>query len=497
MDVTTVPIVNFLDYLSQNPDPYNDCDVISVTHAKNLNSFVKHEYLHLIIRHRPTNRWRRLLAERQRAQDQVIIGFWPWVAKGGWADNSGPVASVDLQSVAKVLLEVHRQKPDYGIVSAHCYWYSDAVFEIFKGMARGMQYRKWSWLSFQGIPFVLAFGALQAALKFKEQMKHEQNKAVLGPGALDKAAADPADHDASALEKRAFSDEIQESATTLFAIQEVDAISNLDEPAILGVTKERKEDINAFSKRVLADPEKEANLAFFDSCLSGKSKEAESTRDPDPFVAQLATRVVEIGSAEAPSEEEEARYQEAIRAFAGAVLRQGRFTTFSMVVLSKHLLGLSSDATLVADKTALMVALSEFIAEAGPGIPVRSNRKACQLSLGIQVPAGFTFGITSVDYGGYYQLDSEVTAAQQSNYYFEGQDIQATARSTLTGPVASDSYSFRDEFLIPVTSPCGSGTHLNINSEVRVSNSANTMGSGYLASVTDSTFNFQWQTCET
>lgn len=357
MAVATVPIVNFLDYLSQNPDPYNDCDVISVTHAKNLDSRVKHEYLHLIIRHRTTNRWRRLLAERQNTQDQVIIGFWPWVDQGGSASSSGPVALGDLevpnpllmrnlrfeplnlQSVAKVLLEVHRQKPDYNFFFANCYWYSDAVFQIFKGMARGTQYTKWSWLSFKGIPLILAFDALQAALDFKNEMrgvlegaaqadgaeKEDEDAGSKGAPEAHKAAGDAANSDVSVFEENALSDEIHVSESTKLAMEQVSVTPKLDEPEILRVTKERKEEIGAFSTLVLADPQKEANLAFFESCLSS-SKEAEVGQDthPDPFVDQLAARVVEISSAEAPSKEEEACYEEAIRAFAGAVLRQVR-----------------------------------------------------------------------------------------------------------------------------------------------------------------------------
>ncbi|TEB35273.1 hypothetical protein FA13DRAFT_1728067 [Coprinellus micaceus] len=144
-----------------------------------------------------------------------------------------------------------------------------------------------------------------------------------------------------------------------------------------------------------------------------------------------------------------------------------------------------------------------FFAEAGPGVSISKNRKQCQLTLGVNVPPGFTFGIANVDYRGYYQLDSKVTASQSSLYYFQGQLVQATSRSDLVGPVDGDYYTYRDSFdlVSTVQSPCGQATVLNINSDVRVSNSQNNKGQGYLA--TDSintglttTFNFQWQTCK-
>ncbi|RXW20946.1 hypothetical protein EST38_g4908 [Candolleomyces aberdarensis] len=151
------------------------------------------------------------------------------------------------------------------------------------------------------------------------------------------------------------------------------------------------------------------------------------------------------------------------------------------------------------DKTAVTVTFSDFYAEAGPGIPISSNRKACQLAFGVIVPAGFSISISSVDYvsnRGSYLLDNETTATQQSTYYFQGETDQATARSTLTGPAGGDDYTFRDAFVSPVTSPCGSDTVLYINSDVRVSNSANPKA-WPLAMVTELTFNFQSQTCET
>lgn len=175
-----------------------------------------------------------------------------------------------------------------------------------------------------------------------------------------------------------------------------------------------------------------------------------------------------------------------------------------------------------ADKTAVTVTFSEFYVEAGPGIPISANRKQCQLALGVKVPAEFTFGVVGVDYVSHSSAcksfasstqcpGSEVTtnltarSRHRSSQFFivsvlstsyvfdrelnhllalvQGQLVQSTARSSLTGPVAGKSYTYRDQFDLLSTnlSPCGVNTVLNVNSELQVSNSANTKGSGYVA----------------
>jgi len=179
------------------------------------------------------------------------------------------------------------------------------------------------------------------------------------------------------------------------------------------------------------------------------------------------------------------------------------FTISGLTVLGTGCPAGTAEYVLSADKTAVTIIFSEFGASVGPGIAITENRKNCQIALGVNVPAGFTFGVANVDYRGYYQLDSKVNATQTATYYFQGQVTQATAHSSLIGPVDGADYTYQDTFdlVSTVISPCGVASVLNINSEVRVSNTANTKGFGYItddsidASLQE-TFNFQWQTCK-
>ncbi|KAG8811012.1 hypothetical protein FRC17_002665, partial [Serendipita sp. 399] len=136
---------------------------------------------------------------------------------------------------------------------------------------------------------------------------------------------------------------------------------------------------------------------------------------------------------------------------------------------------------LSTDKTAVTVTFSNFYASAGPGVPITENRKACQISLGVDVPRGYSFAVATVDYRGYFQLDKGVSAKQRAIYYFQGEANQVTAQSTRNGPISGAEYTFRDEFAVVAYSPCGKDTIFNSNSAISVDNSGNKQGSGYIA----------------
>ncbi|KAG8797152.1 hypothetical protein FRC16_009177 [Serendipita sp. 398] len=149
------------------------------------------------------------------------------------------------------------------------------------------------------------------------------------------------------------------------------------------------------------------------------------------------------------------------------------------------------------NKDTLALSFSKFYAKAGPNVDIADNRDACSITLGVRVPKGYSFAIASVDYKGYYQLDPKATAIQGSQYYFQGQLQQATTRSVVNGPVSGKDYVSSALFspVGAVTSPCGVDSIVNIQSSVRVNNTADTAASGYISVKAMDGFDFLWYKC--
>lgn len=165
-NIITISVPEFGPYIAQHP-VYRSCSVVGMTHAKNANSPVLHEYLHIILRDR-SGRWLRILVERQANQDQVIIGLWPWVSPGrslgssrvgssSWKDKKpAPLLMryvpfeppVSLDYLVQVLLAVHRRRPKYHLLTANCFWYANAVFEVLRGKNKAQHF---VWYIFKGI----------------------------------------------------------------------------------------------------------------------------------------------------------------------------------------------------------------------------------------------------------------------------------------------------------------------------------------------------------
>ncbi|KAG8749733.1 hypothetical protein FRC14_001137 [Serendipita sp. 396] len=150
--------------------------------------------------------------------------------------------------------------------------------------------------------------------------------------------------------------------------------------------------------------------------------------------------------------------------------------------------------------TTVSVVFPGFHATAGPGVSPADSKKSCQLSVGVRIPPGFSFGIKAIGYRGLYQLSDKVTATQKAIYYFQGHPEQATASSVFTGPVRGEEYLNILTFSAPLRSPCGGSTVLSLSNSINIDNNANKQGGGYISVGSlklgeNQTYAFDWVKC--
>lgn len=153
------------------------------------------------------------------------------------------------------------------------------------------------------------------------------------------------------------------------------------------------------------------------------------------------------------------------------------------------------------DKTAFTLIFDQYIAEAGPGVANNQKRKNCQINIDLAFPGGWSFTIADIDYRGYASLARGVKGVQKSTYYFQGDAHQVSAETLLRGPKDGD-YHLRDELALvaDIWSPCGASRSLNVHTQVKIDNTANSRGYGMLTvDSVDGTFqtilNLKWKRC--
>ncbi|TWP50573.1 DUF4360 domain-containing protein [Lentzea tibetensis] len=122
------------------------------------------------------------------------------------------------------------------------------------------------------------------------------------------------------------------------------------------------------------------------------------------------------------------------------------------------------------DNTTFHAIYSNYVAAVGVGARPTDFRKNCQLNLQVNVPEGFTFGITQVDYRGFVHLEPGATGMERGNFYFHGVPASEYKSHTWRGPLNDDWYATDTvDIGMPVYRPCGEARNLNINTELRVS----------------------------
>ncbi len=152
------------------------------------------------------------------------------------------------------------------------------------------------------------------------------------------------------------------------------------------------------------------------------------------------------------------------------------------------------------DLKAFTLLFSDFVAEAGPAIPLAESRKNCALNIDLKVPQGWSYSILSVDVRGFLDLERLTQAYERNSYYFQSQMATVSKMSRFVGPYVSD-YHVRDLVGIEDVqwSPCGGGRSLIINTEVRVASLSGAARALATVDTLDGNFELiyglQWRRC--
>ena len=151
------------------------------------------------------------------------------------------------------------------------------------------------------------------------------------------------------------------------------------------------------------------------------------------------------------------------------------------------------------DHTSLTLIFDQYVASAGPGVPITESRKACQIAADIRVPQGWSYSIASVDYRGYVDLPAGANAEQSATYYFQSSSAQAVSRTNFYGPLRKD-YLNSDSIPVQTTvwSACNAVVPVNVKTSIRL-----TVPRGQTGAITTDSidakvkqiYGLQWRRC--
>jgi hypothetical protein len=131
----------------------------------------------------------------------------------------------------------------------------------------------------------------------------------------------------------------------------------------------------------------------------------------------------------------------------------------------------SASVTLSPDAKSLSIIFDQFIAEAGPNVGKRLDRKACNIAIPVHVPSGFSISIIAVDYRGFVSLPRAATAKLSAEYFFAG--MQGPRFVKDFRGVQNTDYTFSNTLGVAanVWSPCGADVNLRVNANMMLTNS--------------------------
>ncbi|KAF9532828.1 hypothetical protein CPB83DRAFT_903340 [Crepidotus variabilis] len=286
--------------------------IVRLTHVKNLDSALAHEYLQFILVTK--NGRERVLVERTDPDQFVFNGQWKmpggFFGRGiGWPDpfnlakNDLPLPLYTLQweerkgptfyQFAQICQAVHDKAPEYSLVAGrHCYWFALGVYTATK-LAYGGVEETWPFANMRGSPtFLLPWGStdsnklkLFAATFQKTRAKTMDYLDDSGPDVIEEALK-AVDLISPALEGEEIQGKLKEEMLAYQESKPTSIIDGLDiattprEQPFRDVTLEETYDLSNFERgnhalkeAMKKDPEAKDNIAIYREVRNARANE--------------------------------------------------------------------------------------------------------------------------------------------------------------------------------------------------------------------------------
>jgi hypothetical protein len=139
-------------------------------------------------------------------------------------------------------------------------------------------------------------------------------------------------------------------------------------------------------------------------------------------------------------------------------------------------------AMLTSSRRYLSIAMPDnFKAAVGPGASAGARSTSCTITVALDVPRDWTFGVSQVRYQGSGSLAAGVIGQLSLSHWFQGSLIErAEVTRTLHGPHFG-SFQGAETPSDVVFAPCGQSRALNIDIDLSVSNTSRPRASGTMS----------------
>jgi hypothetical protein len=126
----------------------------------------------------------------------------------------------------------------------------------------------------------------------------------------------------------------------------------------------------------------------------------------------------------------------------------------------------TAQISLSRDGSALRLSFERYQASAGGNTGRTFDRKSCNLSIPVSVPAGKSVSVLSVEYRGYNRLPASANSVFTVESFLAGGQGPVFSR-TFDGPTQR-AFAVSERFRAATWSACGADVTLRVNSSIRV-----------------------------